>query len=82
MNMTCQYLQWHCPRNVSMQIKCPYPVESETWVGDELSINVDSKPKHAKAIKFLPVASKWNVQFDDGRTAMINSVRVRRGWQQ
>ena len=71
-DMTCQYFQWRCPRNVSMQIKCPYPVESETWVGDELSINVDSKPKHAKAIKFLPGASKWNVQFDDGRTAMIN----------
>jgi len=48
-------------------------VESETWVGDELSINDDSKRKYAKAIKFLLGASKWNnVQFDDGRTVMIN----------
>ena len=44
-----------------MQIKCPYPGESEKWFGDELAINVDSKAKHAKAIEFLPGASTWNV---------------------
>ena len=60
-NVTCQYFQWRCPRNVSMQIKCPYPGESEKWFGDELAINVDSKAKHAKAIEFLPGASTWNV---------------------
>jgi len=78
-NEICKYIPWRCPRDVKIQIKCIYPEEAETWVGNELAHNVDKKPKLAKAIEFLPSSSKWKIKFGNGETILISYDQFCRG---